>query len=238
MADPAIPRAPDELRKVSIQRHFSDADGSVLYASGRTRVLCTASVSSRVPDFLRDTGRGWVTASYEMLPSATRPRRAPPKTPDGRSQEIKRLIGRSLRAAVDLEALGPRTVHIDTHVLTADGGTRTAAITGGYLALADALSALTAKGELGASPLKRCVQAVSVGLVGGAPYLDLDYRLDSTADLDLNVVSADGDSLVELQGTAEGEPFSRTELDALLELAFKGLLELREAQRAALEGSP
>jgi ribonuclease PH len=231
-------RRPDELRTVRLTRGFTrHAEGSVLVEFGDTRVLCTASVEERVPPFLRDTGKGWVTAEYGMLPRATNTRtdrEAARGKQSGRTQEIQRLIGRALRAVVDLPTLGPRTIQIDCDVLQADGGTRTAAITGGFVALHDALSFLKNKNLLAAWPLKDFVAAVSVGIYGGAPLLDLDYAEDSACDTDMNVVMTGAGRFVEMQGTAEGAPFSRAEADALLALAENGIAELIAHQRRAL----
>ena len=231
-------RRPDELRTVRLTRGFTrHAEGSVLVEFGDTRVLCTASVEERVPPFLRDTGKGWVTAEYGMLPRATNTRtdrEAARGKQSGRTQEIQRLIGRALRAVVDLPTLGPRTIQIDCDVLQADGGTRTAAITGGFVALHDALSFLKNKNLLAAWPLKDFIAAVSVGIYGGAPLLDLDYAEDSACDTDMNVVMTGAGRFVEMQGTAEGAPFSRAEADALLALAQNGIAELIAHQRRAL----
>jgi ribonuclease PH len=231
-------RRPDELRTVRLQRGFTrHAEGSVLVEFGDTRVLCTASVEERVPPFLRDTGKGWVTAEYGMLPRATNTRtdrEAARGKQSGRTQEIQRLIGRALRAVVDLPALGPRTIQIDCDVLQADGGTRTAAITGGFVALHDALTFLKNKNLLASLPLKDFVAAVSVGIYQGAPLLDLDYAEDSSCDTDMNVVMTGAGRFVEMQGTAEGAPFSRAEADALLALAENGIAELIAHQRRAL----
>jgi ribonuclease PH len=231
-------RRPDELRAVRLQRRYTrHAEGSVLVEFGDTRVLCTASVEERVPPFLRDTGKGWVTAEYGMLPRATNTRtdrEAARGKQSGRTQEIQRLIGRALRAVVDLPALGQRTIQIDCDVLQADGGTRTAAITGGFVALHDALSFLKNKNLLTGWPLKDFVAAVSVGIYQGAPLLDLDYAEDSACDTDMNVVMTGAGRFVEMQGTAEGAPFSRAEADALLALAERGIAELIAHQRRAL----
>jgi ribonuclease PH len=231
-------RRPDELRPVRIQRHFTrHAEGSVLVEFGDTRVLCTASVEERVPPFLKDSGRGWVTAEYGMLPRATNTRtdrEAARGKQSGRTQEIQRLIGRALRAVVDLASLGPRTVHIDCDVLQADGGTRTAAITGSFVALHDAVDWLILKKLLPASPIREHVAAVSVGMFKGAPLLDLDYSEDSACGCDMNVVMTAAGRFVEVQGTAEGEAFSRAELDALLGLATRGVSQLVEHQKRAL----
>jgi ribonuclease PH len=223
-------RAVDALRAVRFPRRFTNhAEGSVLVEFGETRVLCTASVEEGVPPFLRGKSQGWVTAEYGMLPRATHtrsPREAARGKQTGRSQEIQRLIGRSLRAAVDLAALGERTITIDCDVLQADGGTRTAAITGAFIALADACEGLQARRLLSASPLHGQVAAVSVGIVRGVPMLDLDYAEDSEAETDMNVVMNNGGAFIEVQGTAEGHAFRRHELDALLNLAAAGIGEL------------
>jgi ribonuclease PH len=233
-------RAADALRAVRFTRHFTrHAEGSVLVEFGDTRVLCTATVEEGVPGFLRGKGQGWVTAEYGMLPRATHTRSAREAArgkQTGRTQEIQRLIGRSLRAVVDLRALGERTVTLDCDVLQADGGTRTAAITGSYVALADAIEALRARRVLSASPLHGQVAAVSVGIVGGAPVLDLDYGEDSEAETDMNVVMNNGGAFIEVQGTAEGHAFRRHELDALLNLAVTGIGELCSLQSQALAG--
>ncbi|MFA6310357.1 MAG: ribonuclease PH [Sterolibacterium sp.] len=232
-------RQPDELRAVRITRQFTrHAEGSVLVEFGETRVLCTASVEESVPGFLRGKGQGWVTAEYGMLPRATHTRTAREAAKgkqSGRTQEIQRLIGRSLRAITDLGALGERQITLDCDVLQADGGTRTAAITGACVALHDAIDHLLAAGKLVQSPLRDFVAAVSVGIVAGVPVLDLDYPEDSTCDTDMNVVMTGSGGIVEVQGTAEGPPFSRAELDALLALAQDGIASLIEAQRAALK---
>lgn len=231
-------RAPGELRAVSFERHFTrHAEGSVLVSFGDTRVLCTASVEESVPSFLRGAGQGWVTAEYGMLPRATHtrsPREAARGKQTGRTQEIQRLIGRSLRAVVDLKGLGERTVTIDCDVLQADGGTRTAAITGAFVAAHDAVSWLLAHGRIAASPLRDHVAAVSVGIVGGVPLLDLDYDEDSSCETDMNVVMTGGGGYVEVQGTAEGAPFTRAQMDAMLALAARGIGELVAVQRRAL----
>jgi ribonuclease PH len=231
-------RRPDELRAVRLQRGFTKhAEGSVLVEFGDTRVLCTASVEERVPPFLKDSGRGWVTAEYGMLPRSTNTRtdrEAARGKQSGRTQEIQRLIGRSLRAVVDLTSLGPRTVHLDCDVLQADGGTRTAAITGSFVALHDALSWLLKKGAISKNPIRDHVAAISVGVFQGAPVLDLDYAEDSKCDCDMNVVMTGAGGFVEVQGTAEGEPFDRKELDALLGLAQRGISQLVGSQKKAL----
>lgn len=231
-------RRSDELRPVNFQRGFTrHAEGSVLVEFGHTRVLCTASIEDGVPGFLRGRGQGWITAEYGMLPRATHTRssrEAARGKQTGRTQEIQRLIGRSLRAVVDLQALGERTVTLDCDVLQADGGTRTAAITGAYVALQDAVAALMSRGVMNASPLHGQVAAVSVGICGGTPVLDLDYLEDSQAETDMNVVMRDGGAFVEVQGTAEGHAFRRDELDSLLDLAAGGIAELHRLQVAAL----
>jgi len=231
-------RRADELRAVSITRHFTThAEGSVLIEAGRTRVLCTASVEEGVPQFLKGRGQGWLTAEYGMLPRATNTRtrrEAAEGRQSGRTQEIQRLIGRSLRAVVDLGALGERTIRIDCDVLQADGGTRCASITGAYVALADAVAWCKVRRSLAGEPLRDRVAAVSVGVVNGEPLLDLDYNEDSGCDTDMNVVMLGAGGLVEVQGTAERKPFSRVEFDALLTLAEQGIARLHEAQRAAL----
>ncbi|MEX0754863.1 MAG: ribonuclease PH [Actinomycetota bacterium] len=233
-------RGPDELRPVSYELGFQEwAEGSVLFEMGRTRVLVSASVEDQAPRFLSGTGKGWVTAEYSMLPRATmeRTRREVSRgRPSGRTQEIQRLIGRSLRAVTDLTALGDRTITIDCDVLQADAGTRTASITAGYLALALALRGLRERGELTADPLRDAVAAVSVGIVGERAVLDLAYEEDADADVDFNVVMTGAGALVEVQGTAEGEPFSRAQLNELVDLAESGIGQLVQLQRAALEG--
>ena len=231
-------RAPDELRAVHITRRFTrHAEGSVLIAFGDTRVLCTASVEESVPPFLRGAGQGWITAEYGMLPRSTHTRTAREAAKGkqtGRTQEIQRLIGRSLRAVADLRALGERTITIDCDVLQADGGTRTASVTGGYVALADAIEALMRRRVLTSSPLHGQVAAVSVGICGGVPVLDLDYAEDSEAETDMNVVMNNGGAFIEVQGTAEGHAFRRNELDALLNLAAQGIGQLLAHQLQAL----
>ena len=231
-------RAPDELRPVRITRGFTrHAEGSVLVEFGDTRVLVTASVEEGVPSFLRGKGEGWVTAEYGMLPRATHTRSAREAArgkQSGRTLEIQRLIGRSLRAVVDMRALGERTVTLDCDVLQADGGTRTAAITGAYVALADAMDALVRRRALPASPLHGQVAAVSVGIVDGAPVVDLDYVEDSSAETDMNVVMNNGGGFIEVQGTAEGHAFRRHELDELLNLAAAACQRLFAAQAETL----
>jgi ribonuclease PH len=232
-------RAADELRPVRITRNYTrHAEGSVLIEFGDTRVLATASVEDGVPSFLRGRGEGWITAEYGMLPRSTHsrsPREAARGKQGGRTLEIQRLIGRSLRAVVDLRALGERTVTLDCDVLQADGGTRTASITGAYVALADAVSTLLARRVLAANPLHGQVAAVSVGIVRGMPMVDLDYSEDSTAETDMNVVMRNGGGFVEVQGTAEGHAFRRNELDAMLDLAAVACARLFTAQLSALE---
>lgn len=227
----------DAMREVKITRGFTcHAEGSVLVEFGDTRVLCTASVEDGVPRFLRGRGQGWVTAEYGMLPRATGRRTAREAArggQGGRTMEIQRLIGRSLRAAVDLKALSDCTIYIDCDVLQADGGTRTASITGGAVALADACDYLVSQGKVSASPFRTQVAAVSVGVYRGEPVLDLDYAEDSNADTDLNVVMAHANGMIEIQGTAENQAFQRAELDAMLNLAEKGIGELFEHQNAA-----
>ncbi len=233
-------RAADALRPLTIRRGFTKhAEGSVLIAFGDTQVLCTASVEDKVPPHKRGSGEGWVTAEYGMLPRATHTRgdrEAARGKQSGRTQEIQRLIGRSLRAVFDLRALGERTITLDCDVLQADGGTRTAAITGAFVAAHDAVSVLQAQGKLAASPLRDHVAAVSVGIVQGVPLLDLEYVEDSACDTDMNVVMTGTGHFVEVQGTAEGAAFSRAEMDALLSLATRGIADLVAAQKAALAG--
>ncbi|PPU04547.1 ribonuclease PH [Xanthomonas arboricola] len=233
-------RTADQLRPVRIERAFTrHAEGSVLVSFGDTRVLCTASVENRVPGFLRGKGEGWVTAEYGMLPRSTHTRsdrEAARGKQGGRTLEIQRLIGRALRACVDRNALGERTITLDCDVLQADGGTRTAAITGAYVALADAVNLLLKRGDIKKHPLIGAVAAVSVGIYRGEPVLDLDYPEDSDCDTDMNVVMNDGGGFIELQGTAEGHAFRRDELNALLALAERGMGELFALQRAALAG--
>ena len=231
-------RAADVLRPVTITRRYTKhAEGSVLVEFGDTKVLCTASVEERVPPHKRGSGEGWVTAEYGMLPRATHTRgdrEAARGKQSGRTQEIQRLIGRSLRCVFDLDALGERTISLDCDVIQADGGTRTAAITGAFVAAHDAVGWLIAHGTLTASPIRDFVAAVSVGIVGGTPLLDLEYIEDAACDTDMNVVMTASGGFVEVQGTAEGAAFSRDEMDALLRLADKGIRELVAAQRRAL----
>ena len=232
-------RAANALRPVTITRHYTrHAEGSVLIAFGDTQVLCTASVEEKVPPHKRGSGEGWVTAEYGMLPRATHTRsdrEAAKGKQSGRTQEIQRLIGRSLRNVFDLKVLGERTISLDCDVIQADGGTRTAAITGAFVAAHDAVSWLIGQGKLTASPIREFVAAVSVGIVEGTPLLDLEYVEDSACDTDMNVVMTGAGGYVEVQGTAEGAAFSHAEMAALLALADKGIRELVAAQRSALE---
>ena len=225
-------RALNELRTVSFERGYTiHAPGSVLVSFGETRVLCTASVETRTPPWMKGSGKGWVTAEYGMLPGATHTRgrrEAAAGKQSGRTQEIQRLIGRALRASIDLEALGEATITLDCDVLQADGGTRTAAITGAWLALSDAVDHLKKAGKIKRDPLHGSVAAVSVGIVNGQPVLDLDYAEDSTAETDMNVVMNDAGGFIEIQGTAEGHAFRREELDAMLDLARDGIASLIE----------
>lgn len=235
-------RANDQLRAVKITRAYTrHAEGSVLIECGQTRVLCTASVDDSVPPFLRNTGQGWVTAEYGMLPRATHtrsPREAAKGKQTGRTQEIQRLIGRALRAVIDLKALGEHTITLDCDVLQADGGTRTASITGAYVALCDAVEALLRKQALKRNPIHGQVAAISVGICAGTPVLDLDYLEDSSAETDMNVVMNSGGAFVEIQGTAEGHAFRRHELDELLNLAASGINQLFAKQLEALRAEP
>ncbi len=231
-------RKANQLREIRITRHYTrHAEGSVLVEFGDTRVLCTASVEESVPPFLRGKGEGWVTAEHGMLPRSTHTRSAREAAKgkqSGRTQEIQRLIGRSLRAITDLKVLGERQITLDCDVLQADGGTRTAAITGACVALHDAIQGLIASGKLQTNPLRDFVAAISVGIVNGVPVLDLDYPEDSACDTDMNVVMTGEGGMVEVQGTAEGTPFSRAELDTLLQLAEDGIRQLVTFQRKAL----
>jgi ribonuclease PH len=231
-------RKPEELRAVAIERGYTHhAEGSVMVAFGDTRVICTASVEEGVPGFLRGRGQGWVTAEYGMLPRATHTRtdrEAARGKQSGRTQEIQRLIGRSLRAVTDLGELGERTIKLDCDVIQADGGTRTASVTGAFVALYDAVQSLRERGVLAASPIRDFVAAVSVGLYEGVPILDLDYAEDSHCDTDMNVVMTGSGEFVEVQGTAEGEPFSAAQLEALVALARQGIAGLVAKQKAAL----
>jgi ribonuclease PH len=242
MSARSFDRSPTQLRPVRFHRGFTrHAEGSVLVEMGYTRVLCTASIEEKVPPFLKGRGTGWVTAEYGMLPRATHTRgarEAAAGKQSGRTQEIQRLIGRSLRAATDLALLGERQVTIDCDVLQADGGTRCASITGAMVALVDALARLRGAGLLQSDPVRDFVAAVSVGIVGGVPMLDLDYDEDSACGTDMNVVMTGNGRFVEVQGTAEGEPFTRGEMDRLLELASAGIGRLVGLQRAALEAPP
>ncbi len=235
-------REPDELRPLTFTRDFTElAMGSVLVEFGRTRVLCTASVEERVPPWLRNTGKGWVTAEYSMLPGSTPERvnrEAAKGKQSGRTQEIQRLIGRSLRAVTDLSMLPDVQITVDCDALQADGGTRTASICGGFLALHDAFSRLVAARKLPAHPMQDYCAAISVGVVGALPSLDLDYVEDSTADVDMNVVMTGSGGFIELQGTAEGAVFSRDELDALLGLAESGISQIFDLQRELLSVPP
>ena len=232
-------RKPDEMRPVRITRGYTrHAEGSVLVEFGDTKVICTASVIERQPPHLKGTAKGWVTAEYGMLPRSTNTRsdrEAARGKQSGRTQEIQRLIGRSMRAVVDLTALGPRTIHLDCDVIQADGGTRTASITGAFVALQDAVAGLLKNGQIARSPVRDSIAAVSVGVYEGAPVLDLDYLEDSGCGTDMNVVMTGSGGMVEIQGTAEGEPFTREQMNSMMELADKGIRELVAAQKAALE---
>jgi ribonuclease PH len=234
-------RSPDALRQITFQRGFTRyAEGSVLVSFGETRVLCNASVEEKVPPFLKGAGKGWVTAEYSMLPRATHsrsPREASRGKVGGRTHEIQRLIGRSLRAVVDTELLGERTIQLDCDVIQADGGTRTAAITGAYLALQDAVDGLLNAGLLTQNPLRDHVVAVSAGIVAGMPLLDLNYAEDSTAEVDMNFVMTGSGKFVELQGTAEENPFTLEQLDQLRGLAMAGCQRLVELQKAVESGA-
>ena len=231
-------RQPNQLRTINITRHFTrHAEGSVLMACGDTQVICTASVVEKVPPFLKGKNQGWLTAEYGMLPRATdsrMDREAARGKQSGRTQEIQRLIGRSLRAAIDLSQLGERTIHIDCDVIQADGGTRTASITGAYVALHDAVGTLLSSGLLAVSPLRDAVAAISVGMYLGTPVLDLDYLEDADCDTDMNVVMTGCGGLIEVQGTAEGASYTRAELNAMLDLADSGIAQLIVAQKVAL----
>lgn len=231
-------RASNQLRNVEIIRHYTKhAEGSVLVKFGDTHVLCTASVEEKVPGFLKGKGQGWVTAEYGMLPRSTgsrMDREAAKGKQSGRTQEIQRLIGRSLRGIIDLDKLGERSIHLDCDVIQADGGTRTASITGAYVALHDAVSTLLASGKLLENPLKQAIAAISVGVYKGLPVLDLDYIEDSDCDTDMNIVMTEDGGFVEIQGTAEGEPFDRAAMNAMLDLASGGIQTLIAKQKAAL----
>jgi ribonuclease PH len=235
-------REPDELRPITFTRDFTEfAAGSVLVEFGRTRVLCTASVEERIPGWLRGQGRGWVTAEYSMLPGSTserNDREAARGKLSGRTQEIQRLIGRSLRAVTDLRTMGEVQITVDCDVLQADGGTRTASICGGYVALHDACSRLVASKKMSAHPITDTCGAISVGIVDALPYLDLDYSEDVRAEVDMNVVMTGAGRFVEVQGTAEGKPFSRGELDDLIGMAESGILEIFDVQREMLSVPP
>lgn len=232
-------RRPDQIRDVRITRHYTrHAEGSVLVEFGDTKVLCNATVEEKLPAFLKGQGRGWITAEYGMLPRSTHTRmqrEASQGRQSGRTQEIQRLIGRSLRAVVDMAALGERTIQIDCDVIQADGGTRTASITGAFVALHDAMDRLVRAGAIPKAPVQDLVAAVSVGIYQGVPVLDLDYAEDSACETDMNVVMTGREGLVEVQGTAEGSPFSRNELGQLLDLAAAGIRALVSAQRRVLE---
>ena len=231
-------RAADELREIHIVSPCNKhAEGSALIECGDTRVICTASVEERIPHFLRGSGQGWITAEYSMLPRATGSRMTREVSrgrPSGRTQEIQRLIGRSLRSVVDLKKLGERSIWIDCDVIQADGGTRTTSITGAFISLALAVDHLLKSGTLRTSPIRELVAAVSVGIVAGEPRLDLSYEEDSIAQVDMNVVMTNSEGFVEIQGTAEGHPFKRKELDGLIDLAFKGIQGLTELQATVL----
>ena len=235
-------RAPDQMRPTTLTRNYTmHAEGSVLVEFGNTRVLCNASVEERVPPFLRGKGQGWVTAEYGMLPRSTGERmgrEAARGRQGGRTLEIQRLIGRSLRAVVDMKKLGERTITVDCDVIQADGGTRTASITGGYVALAEAVQKLMTDGLLKENPLTGAVASVSVGIYRGTPVLDLDYAEDSNAETDMNVVMTDSGQFIEVQGTAEGHPFSDAEMQQMLALARQGIAELCSRQKAALQEPP
>ncbi len=232
-------RNPDQLRRINLTRNYTmHAEGSVLVEFGNTKVLCTASIEDRVPGFLRGHGQGWVTAEYGMLPRSTGERmgrEASRGKQGGRTLEIQRLIGRSMRAAVDLSALGERTITLDCDVIQADGGTRTASITGAFVALSDAISSLLTSGQITSSPIINMVASVSVGIYQGTPVLDLDYAEDSNAETDMNIVMNDAGDFIEVQGTAEGHAFNQDELNAMLNLAQLGIRQLIDAQRETLE---
>ena len=231
-------RAADQIREIRITRNYiRHAEGSVLIEAGETRVICTASIEESVPSFLKGKNRGWLTAEYGMLPRSTgtrMQREASSGKQSGRTHEIQILIGRSLRAVTNLELLGERTIRLDCDVIQADGGTRTASISGAFVALADAVSSLAASGKIRTSPIQDHVAAISVGIFQGTPVLDLDYLEDSECDTDMNVVMTGSGGLVEVQGTAEGVPFSRRELDAMVDLASSGISKIVEMQRAVL----
>ena len=235
-------RLANQLRPLTITRHYTmHAEGSVLICCGNTKVLCTASVEERVPPHKKGSGEGWLTAEYGMLPRSTHDRmsrEAAKGKQSGRTQEIQRLIGRSLRAVFDLKKLGERTITLDCDVLQADGGTRTASITGAFVAASDAVAKLLAEGKISASPIREHLAAVSVGIAGNTPLLDLDYVEDSGCETDMNVVMTEGGRFVEIQGTAEGQAFSRDEANALLDLASAGIAQLIDAQKTALANRP
>lgn len=241
MQNPLRPsgRSPDEMRAIRFTRNYTKhAEGSVLIEFGDTRVICTASVEDKVPPFLKGTGSGWITAEYGMLPRSTgtrMQREAAHGKQNGRTQEIQRLIGRALRAGADLKALGEHTITIDCDVLQADGGTRTAAITGGYVAVTDAVNHMLARKMLDKNPLFGMVASVSVGIYSGIPVLDLDYAEDSQAETDMNIVMNDAGAYIEIQGTAEGHAFRGEELHSMLELAKKGIVQLIRSQKQALD---
>jgi len=230
-------RAADQLRSIKITRDYlRHPEGSVLVEFGDTKVICTASIEEKVPQFLKGQGKGWVTAEYGMLPRSTNTRMNRERSgPSGRSQEIQRLVGRSLRAVVEMAKLGERTVWVDCDVIQADGGTRTAAITGSFIAMADAIGTVVRAGALPGTPVRDCVAAISVGIVGGAPTLDLNYVEDSSAEVDMNVVMTGAGAFVEVQGTAEQTPFGRDSLDAMLALAEQGIGRLIALQRRAVD---
>ncbi|WP_300327794.1 ribonuclease PH [Fusobacterium sp.] len=232
-------RKVDNIRKVEVVRNYTmHAEGSVLIAFGNTKVICTASVSDKVPPFLRNTGKGWITAEYSMLPRATEERNQRESAKGkltGRTMEIQRLIGRALRACIDLDKIGERTITIDCDVIQADGGTRTASITGGYIALHMAIERMVREGVLTENPLKSKIAAISVGIVAGTPMLDLKYSEDSAAEVDMNVIMTDKGEYVEVQGTGEEATYSRAQLNILLDLAEKGINELFEIQEKTLE---
>jgi ribonuclease PH len=234
-------RNPNQLRDIRITRRYTKhAEGSVLVEFGDTKVICTASVVAGVPSFLRGKGQGWLTAEYGMLPRSTgtrMDREAARGKQQGRTVEIQRLIGRSLRAAIDLNALGENTIHLDCDVIQADGGTRTASITGAWVALADAVAFLKANERTTGEPLKRAIASVSVGIYKGVPVLDLDYPEDSDADTDMNVVMGDDGGIIEIQGTAEAEPFTENEFAAMLGLAKQGIAQLNQLQKSALSNN-
>ncbi len=232
-------RKPDQMRPITLTRNYTmHAEGSVLVEFGNTKVLCNASIEERVPGFLRGKGQGWVTAEYGMLPRSTNQRmgrEAAHGKQGGRTMEIQRLIGRSLRAVIDMKKLGERTITIDCDVIQADGGTRTASITGGFVALADAIQKMVADGIVRNNPLVGSVASISVGIFKGTPILDLDYAEDSNAETDMNVVMTNDGHFIEVQGTAEGHPFTETEMNQMLALARKGIAELTQQQQKVLE---